>query len=528
MPFLNRRDLLAFGLPIAATGLGASWSPTAQANPTEAAIAASLPRLGMNLAALTDWGSELPFVDLFKTSRAWISQREGEGWGKGLPLPIDASGWVKSLPPGHYAETPMSNIDGGFYSGGTYRVVYEGAGEIDFWGSARVVDRAAGRISIDVTPSKGPIWLRLKKTDSSNPVRQIRLLRPGFDASTPTTALHPDFLRRWEGLSCIRFMDWMRINGSTQSAWKDRPKTTDARYTSSGAPLEVMIDLCNRLGADAWFCMPHLADDDYVQQFADLTKTRLAPHLKVYVEFSNEVWNDQFEQARDAQAKARAAGIQRPAWVGLKSVHMFGIWEKVFGGSQRLVRVFPSQAANAWLSQEVLKHQDLYKRGDALAIAPYISMNVPLNGKGLTAADVERWSVDKVLDYLEEKALPECTGWMKAQKAIADKHGLKLLAYEGGQHLVGIHGAENNEALTRLLHAANAHPRMATIYERYFEAWTQVGGGLHCHFDSMSPWSKWGSWGLLRHGLEDPKQSPKFMATMRWAKKQGQAVRLPI
>jgi hypothetical protein len=102
-----------------------------------------------------------------------------------------------------------------------------------------------------------------------------------------------------------------------------------------------------------------------------------------------------------------------------------------------------------------------------------------------------------------------------------------MVAYEGGQHLLGIFGAENNEKLTRLLHAANAHPRMGQLYERFLDAWAAAGGDLFCHFNSVSSWSKWGSWGLLRDSLEDPAKSPKFMATMNWARKQGQKVRVP-
>ena len=34
----------------------------------------------------------------------------------------------------------------------------------------------------------------------------------------------------------------------------------------------------------------------------------------------------------------------------------------------------------------------------------------------------------------------------KQQKKVADKYGLKLVAYEGGQHMVGVTGGENNEA----------------------------------------------------------------------------------
>ena len=36
------------------------------------------------------------------------------------------------------------------------------------------------------------------------------------------------------------------------------------------------------------------------------------------------------------------------------------------------------------------------------------------------------------------------------------------MAYEGGQHMVGVIGGENNEAMTRLFQEANRHPRMGT------------------------------------------------------------------
>jgi hypothetical protein len=524
MEHFNRRAAIRSGVTSLAIGVCGS---AAIANQQREASVSGLARLGINIAPLADWESEFPFVDIFSLSREWISQLEGAGWAKGDKLSLDASGWVKNLPPQQYAETPMASFDGWQYEGGTYRVLYEGRGELAFWAAARVVEQGLGQMVIDVTSGKGPIWLRLKRTDPSDPIRNIRILRPGFTSAVSPGALHPDFLKRHEGMACIRFMDWMSTNHSRQVVWEDRPKLSDARFTVKGAPLETMIDMCNRLGADPWFCMPHLADDGYVRQFAEMVKQKLSPELKIYVEYSNEVWNDQFGQAKFAQTQARISGIPRPAWIATKSINMFSIWEKVFGSSKRLVRVFPSQAANSWLSQEILKYKDSYKFGDVLAIAPYISMNVPMQGDGLTAAEVGRWSLDRLLDHIEQKALPECIGWMRAQKAIADKFNLKLVAYEGGQHLVGILNGENEEALTKLFHAANAHPRMGSVYERYFEAWAQIGGDLHCHFMSMQPWSKWGSWGLLRHGLEDPKKSPKFMATMRWAKKQGQAVRLP-
>ena len=45
--------------------------------------APSLARLGVNLAGPADWATELPFVDVFRTARPWISQKERAGWGQG-------------------------------------------------------------------------------------------------------------------------------------------------------------------------------------------------------------------------------------------------------------------------------------------------------------------------------------------------------------------------------------------------------------------------------------------------------------
>jgi hypothetical protein len=130
--------------------------------------------------------------------------------------------------------------------------------------------------------------------------------------------------------------------------------------------------------------------------------------------------------------------------------------------------------------------------------------------------------VEQALDFMEQKALPESLRWIKDQKRVADKYGLRLVAYEGGQHMVGIGGAENNDRITRLLHAANRHPRMGAIYQQYYDAWTVEGGDLFCYFASTSKWSKWGSWGILEWFDEDAAKSPKFMATMRWARRCGQ------
>lgn len=497
---------------------------------------AAVPKLGMNLNGPADWNTEIPFVDAFRLSRPWISQRRGEGWGKGPELDLDEHGWVKRLEEGCFAETLMMTIDGGHYPSGRYTVLYDGRGEITVSNAAKTVESTPGRMLIDVDSSKGAIFLQIRATDPNDYIRNIRVILPGFENTYRDQPFHPVFLNRWKGVACFRFMDWMETNGSKIERWSDRPTPQSATFSKSGVALEWMIDLCNRQQADAWFCMPHLADDDYVRRFAQLVKERLDPKLRVYIEYSNEVWNSQFAQTRYSWEKAKQLQLgpaERP-WEGgamfyaRRSVQTFKIWEEVFGSTDRLVRVLAWQSGNThWMDKILLPFEDAHRSTDALAIAPYLSMNVPTEGKELRAEEVAGWSLDQVFDYMRNQSLPKSIRAIEATKGIADKYGLKMIAYEGGQHMVGIGAAVNNDRLTELLHRANADPRMADLYDKYYDAWTRNGGDLFCYFASVGRWSKWGSWGIMQHYDDDPRQSPKFLSTIRWAKKWGQPFALP-
>ena len=96
--------------------------------------------------------------------------------------------------------------------------------------------------------------------------------------------------------------------------------------------------------------------------------------------------------------------------------------------------------------------------------------------------------------------------------AVADQHQLDLIAYEGGQHLVGHGGVENNEAIMELFIAANRDPRMETIYRTYLDGWRAQGGELFAHFSLAGAYSKWGNWGALEY-INQPG-SPKYNALL--------------
>ncbi|MBM3888331.1 MAG: hypothetical protein FJ388_04305, partial [Verrucomicrobia bacterium] len=238
---------------------------------TATAIATSpdaRPRLGMNLAGPADWMTELPFVDVFRTSRPWISQRKGASWGQGPALEIDELGWVKKLEPDCYAESMVCTIRDGHYPGGIYTVLYEGEGKLELGNRPRVLEQQPGRIRIEVDSSRGGFSVQLRETNPANYVRNIRVIMPGFEQTWQRDPFHPVFLKRWKGFACFRFMDWMHTNNSEIAKWSQRPTLQHATFSKRGVALEWMIELCNRQKIDPWFCMPHLADDDFIRNFA--------------------------------------------------------------------------------------------------------------------------------------------------------------------------------------------------------------------------------------------------------------------
>jgi hypothetical protein len=494
------------------------------------------PAVGINLNAPNARSTELPFVDVFRLSRPWISQKRGAGWGKGPALDLDAHGWIRRLEPGCSAETVLCAIPGGHYPGGLYTVLYRGKGTLQFrGGAAKVVSQQPGRMTVQVDPGAGEFGLNLAATDPKDPVREIHVLMPGHEEDYRKQPWNPKFLQRWRGMACLRFMDMAETNNSPISTWNERPTPEDATFMGRGVPIELLVDLANRLGADAWFCIPHRADDDYVRNFARLVRDRLDPKHKAYVEYSNEVWNGVFHQTRYVREQGQKLGFGDKPWeagwryTARRSVQIFALWEEVFGGHDRFVRVLAGQAGGANVSKQVVSFEDAYKHADVLAIAPYIPMGIFGDDarKGapktrLFASDVARWSVDQVFRHLEERALPETLQDIRANKKVADQYGLKLVAYEGGQHMVGIQGAENVDALTKLLQAVNADPRMEALYVKYFAMWQREGGDLFCHYASTGQWSKWGCWSLVQYLDEDPLRSPKYRAVARWARSLGQ------
>ncbi|MBN2083562.1 hypothetical protein JW859_15310 [bacterium] len=478
--------------------------------------------LGMNLAGIPDWGRAWVFVDVFKHSRSWISQpSDGSVWDDGRTVAVDADGWPTSLAADQYAGNVLLTSQQGNYPSGEYICLYEGEGTINFRINGSIVSQTAGRIVVDIdNDNDGLTHIQITSTNPADPVRNIRLLMPGFETTYETQLFHPDFLACLAPYQVLRFMDWMETNGSTQQYWADRPTPQSHSQAEHGVCVEYMVELANRVCADPWFCMPHRADDDYVRQFATYVRDNLDGSLRVYLEHSNEVWNGGFEQANYARERGLALGLSENDYQAQlfyhsrRSVEIFAIWEEVFGGTERLVRVLAAQHANPWTGEQVMSFEDAWQHADALGTAPYFgyALGLPENAEATKAMSISQ--ILAACDQAsQDNALTTAENYANAQA-----YGLGLVTYEGGQHLVGVGTAQNDEDLTALFIAVNRDPGMRQVYLDDCNRWRAAsGGGLFTAFSHISSPSKYGSWGVLEWQQQDTATTPKLLGLMDYS-----------
>jgi hypothetical protein len=524
--------LLLLGIVQSFSATQAQTTATPPATADQASTG-STSRLGINLNGVADWCTEFPFTDLFHQARLWISQKESQPWGKGPPLELDEHGWVKKLEADCSAQSPVFSLPATHLPQGSWTLLYEGEGKISLWppNTSKILSEEPGKITFQPSPDANGtcnFHVVINSTNPDNYIRNIHVLWPGTESTWKENPFSAELLAHWKPFNTIRYMDWMSTNGSAIKEWADRPKPDDAVWTNKGIPLETIIDLSNRTMTNPWINIPHLASDDYVHHFAQYVKEHLNPKLKVHIEFSNEVWNGMFQQAQWAQEKATERKIGEPTrpWEGRavfyvqRSLEIFKIFEQEFGGTDRLVRILAWQAAASedWTDGRLLSQPGVDGHVDALAIAPYMTFCIPAQGsKDQPGADeVATWSLDQLFDQLQKTVLPQSIKWMETQKGFADKHGLKLMAYESGQHLVGVSGGENNEPMTKLFNDANRDPRMGALYTQYLDAWKAAGGDTMCLFSSIGPWGKSGSWGLMEFYDQTAADEPKYKAVTEW------------
>lgn len=519
--------------------------------------------IAVGLAPVTDWAAQQPFLDVMKTARPWLGHLKGQFGGIEYAElveagHIDAQGWVRSLPRDARSVGTLILTDLPAAAAqslrGRYVLRFEGAGVVEPAGRATNIRYGSGEVRFDYTPGPGSVEVRIQRTNTSNPVHNITVVREDrLDEFDGGAVFNPDWTGRLKPFDTLRFMDWMETNDSPQSLWETRPQGEDASWAHFGVPLEIMLALANGERKNIWVNMPHLADDAYVRAFAQAVRKGLDPALRVYVEYSNEVWNFQFAQTRwaDAQAQARwnkaDVGTQ---FYALRAAEIARIWTSEFAGAEaRLINVISSQTGWLGLEENILNAPLVVAEGtakpseafDVYAVTGYFGGILGLEARSeqvtgwldeslARAADAAKDqglsgqarqdAIDATqYDYATALAAQELTdGSVLGQNVdtisdlrdrvwpyhadVAKKAGLEMIMYEGGTHIVGIGAQVDDARLTAFFQHFNYTPEMGALYSALRAGWASAGGRLFNAYADIYIPTKWGSWGALRH-LDD-------------------------
>jgi len=348
---------------------------------------------------------------------------------------------------------------------------------------------------------------------------------------------NPQFLEELDHFTSLRFMDWDETNWSERSRWGERKQKGESRQNP--VAYEWMIDLCNRIGADMWVTLPHLTVSrntgnnpaDYALRLAILVKTGvdmgnsdlgalgelslmdaddfiaaggtrttdpLHDTLQLYVEYSNETWNGIFSQSGYSRDEGLALGLSSD---GSEAMHRFHAWaalrlhraaELVFGvNSPRIVKVLAgfTKVSNSAVQQMIIvndpEHNPWGTEVDAISSAPYI---------GHSATSVSGVQADIAVVTEDSRKMRE----------VADANGLRLLAYEGGQHVL------NNAD------GVSGDQGIYDVYIEYLDSMSLFFDEFS-HYNHVGNWGGGGAWGSMERTGQPIEQVHKYRALVEWS-----------
>ena len=533
----------AYSANLVITATGANGSPatvTVTATIVEAPVANS-EGLGFNLGHIRSTETQIIFVDLFKQS----GFRDSHPWTvvpSTANVSFNSMGYPVLITAPTSVYTDMVNADGN-YPAGVYTLKFDGDGRVVLSGDGTGdfnQTSGTGTYTFNVNnPSPNGLRLSITRSSATNPVRNIHVIMPGFASVYESQPFYPPLVNRLAGVKVLRFMDWLRTNSQLNGSWFARTTPFHASQTNSrGGAYEYVFALSNLVGADPWINIPHLADDTYIRELARLALVNLAPGRRIYVEYSNELWNGAFDQGQYTINQGLALGLDTNGqiagrkFVAKRSAEIFRIFEEEFGSqSNRVIKVIGGQAGSANVASSVLNAFSQASingvpinptgvTATVLAIAPYFGGGSTTLADAIgNAGEIDTITVSQILDRLEAVYLPLTINQiMPTNKPIADQYGLTLVAYEGGSVLRANNILyQNNQTLTQKLIAANRDPRMYGIYESYLDAWRDLTSGIFIHYLYVDEPNQFGSWGALEHLNQPSSEAHKYRALYNYA-----------
>lgn len=487
---------------------------TTTPQPRQAPSPASVPatRVGINLADVVHWTTERVFSNLAAIG-GWAIKNSGTRvedqyldrngfpsiWPTGQPNGQNAT-WTFILTPRPLPSEPIV-------------CTWEGKAELDANGkSVRNVQRGSKRLSFTLA-NLDRAWVIVTQRDPSSPLSALDCR----EASRPRTELFdPAFVDMVRDFAVVRFMDWQRANDDDPVSWDTRRTPASAFQSSKGGvALDHMVKLAADAGIDPWFTVPFRADADYTRAYARFVHDHLPAERTIYVELGNEIWNTSFPAARRSQADGLAAGLSadpteaRMRNYAKRSAETFAIWSEIFADRPgKLIRVVSTQNAQPRMAETVLSFPALAGKVDALATAPYFYLE---NERAAPRRSDGTLDLDRLFPILEQR-VDAAIDLAVQNKAVAARHGVRYIAYEGGQHLIFRGDAPAREAVQR-------DPRMGGLYTRYLDGWQRKVGDLLVLFNSTRGIGDSGSWGLREYSNQPLSEAPKAQAVDAFLKR---------
>lgn len=385
-------------------------------------------------------------------------------------------------------------------------------------------------------PESGAIFARLTVAEQEVPRMQLGTnfwnfrwgtgrgdyFKTGVNWNSVEDLWRPEFLDDIAIYRVIRWMDQVPTNHSGVRNWSQRVSKTENHYETDGGAVayEWQIDLCNRVGADYWITVPHRTvetyetnpEQNYWSELAALVREQLDPSLKVYVEYSNETWNSGFGQGTYAASRGTEMGFNDDPYTArfFYQVYAATRLHKVFldefaGEHDRLRLVVSGQAASAWGTRSIVmalqnrtfggpdeRLNPFNLRPHHLALASYIQTS-----HAAAASIRQDWA-----DALDEEVFD-----LERHLELMRGSGLRLVAYEGGQHY------------TSNASAFSVNPESYDMYGEWLEAIAPFHE-LLMHYTHTGTWSGGGAWGAKASTGQSISDAHRYRALRDWVQAQ--------
>lgn len=443
---------------------------------------------GINLERINYYTPEMPFRDIWLANGVW-ADLDGADQTIGLAT-HDANGNLVSWT-GVKARCMLRVTDD---TSQVYVLLYDGSGTFSV-GNSTTVSSTAGRH--EFRANSAIAWVDVTSLGTLTNFRCFRIEDEALYESQP---FRSEFLSVWSGVRCFRYLNWTRVGNlvTGSASWSDRPTLTYRGTKYSEVALERIIAHSNATGKDCWINVPHIADDDFVENMAILFRDGITGSQKIYVEYSNECWNFGFTQttycvdqgvaSSDPYVAAGADDYEKGRiWYGKRTKEVMDIWTTVFAGEEdRLVRVLAWQAAGD--AADCMSYPGIVDSLDAIAIAPYVGGSY--GGTGTHGSTPIATIIAAITDEIDTNLRPWVSGYVADWR---DVYGLRIIGYEGGQHLYATSG---DSAESDRFAEVNRDAGIYQFVQDYMTAWHEESNDLLCWYKTTSGYTQYGYWGL--------------------------------